>query len=143
MQTFLAYDHLRNSARVLDRARLGKQRVENLQIMSALLTGESRWKNHPAVKMWAGYEGALLVYQSAICEEWMSRGYKDTCLEKTIALMERHFKSPPRPIRPPWFGNEAFHAAHRSNLLRKNPEHYGQFGWSEPDNLPYIWPTNG
>jgi hypothetical protein len=42
---------------------------------------------------------------------------------------------------PPWLGDEAFHASHRSNLLRKNPEWYGQFGWTEPDDLPYVWPV--
>jgi len=35
---------------------------------------------------------------------------------------------------------EAFVNRH-SNLLRKMPEHYKQFGWTEPDTLPYIWPT--
>ena len=33
------------------------------------------------------------------------------------------------------------HASHRSNLLRKDPEHYMQFGWTEPPDLPYVWPV--
>ena len=33
------------------------------------------------------------------------------------------------------------HASHRSNLLRKDPEFYGKYGWTEPDNLEYIWPV--
>jgi hypothetical protein len=41
---------------------------------------------------------------------------------------------------PPWLGDERLHASHRSNLLRKDPEHYGQFEWTEPDDLPYWWP---
>jgi hypothetical protein len=28
-----------------------------------------------------------------------------------------------------------------SNLLRKNPQYYCTFGWTVPDNLPYIWPV--
>jgi hypothetical protein len=43
--------------------------------------------------------------------------------------------------KPPWLGNEDFHRSHRSNLLRKYPEHYRQFWPDEPDNLPYFWPT--
>ena len=43
---------------------------------------------------------------------------------------------------PKWLGNKKFHASHRSNLLRKDREWYSQFGWTEPDDLPYIWPTN-
>lgn len=42
---------------------------------------------------------------------------------------------------PPWFGREDFHASHRSNLLRKHPDWYRQFGWYEPDDLPYVWPV--
>ena len=42
---------------------------------------------------------------------------------------------------PPWFGNEKIHASHRSNLLRKDPEFYGKYGWTEPDNLEYVWPV--
>jgi hypothetical protein len=41
---------------------------------------------------------------------------------------------------PDWFGNKEFHASHRSNLLRKDPEFYGKYGWTEPHDLPYIWP---
>ena len=33
------------------------------------------------------------------------------------------------------------HASHRSNLLRKEPAHYTQFGWTEPPDLPYVWPV--
>ena len=43
------------------------------------------------------------------------------------------------PNLPNWFGGD-IHATHRSNLLRKDAAHYGQFGWGEPDDLPYHWP---
>jgi len=43
---------------------------------------------------------------------------------------------------PWWLGRGDFHGSHRSNLLRKYPEHYAKFGWEEPDNLPYVWPTH-
>jgi hypothetical protein len=33
------------------------------------------------------------------------------------------------------------HDSHRSNLLRKDPQWYGQFGWTVPDDLPYVWPV--
>lgn len=142
IQTFLPYQDFAAAAAVLDRQRIGKQRVETLQIMKALVTGQG-WINHPATKMWRGYEGTLLEYQDAICHEWVVvRGYKDTCRDKTWDLVADHM---PNTIfdpqwQPAWLGNEDFHAAHRSNLLRKNPEWYGQFGWTEPDNLEYVWP---
>lgn len=135
MQTFLPLPDFKLSASCLDRQRLGKQRVEVLQLLKAL-SGETKgWANHPAAKMWSNYKEALISYGVAICDEWIARGYKDTCLNKikTYSLREPL-------VMPHWFGLSAFHQAHRSNLLRKDPEHYGQFGWPEPDDLEYVWP---
>jgi len=42
---------------------------------------------------------------------------------------------------PVWLYDEEFHASHRSNLLRKDPEYYGRFGWQELPDLPYLWPV--
>ena len=50
MQTFLPYDDFEKTAQCLDRLRLGKQRVETLQILKALLIPKYGWKNHPVVK---------------------------------------------------------------------------------------------
>jgi hypothetical protein len=141
MQTFLPYKSYTESARVLDDKRLGKQRVENLQILKALILPEYGWKNHPAVKMWVGYEQALSLYQIMICKEWTDRGFKDTCLDKTFDLVVGSNQISWNVTWPEWLGNEKFHASHRSNLLRKDPEWYGQFGWTEPDDLEYYWPT--
>jgi hypothetical protein len=135
VQTFLPYPEFDRSAKVLDRQRLGKQRVEVLQIITTLVTHRNAWKNHPATMMWRGHEAMLALYGDAICSEWISRGYQDTCRDKINKLVIG------KPLSTPeWLGRLDFHASHRSNLLRKSPEHYGQFGWSEPDNLPYIWP---
>ena len=30
---------------------------------------------------------------------------------------------------------------HTGGLQRFQPNHYFQFGWEEPDNLPYVWPV--
>lgn len=138
MQTFLPYASFSTSAKVLDYRRLGKQRVECKQIYLALTDPEYGWQNHPATRMWAGYEGALLTYMAAICAEWQSRGYKDTLLE--FALQHLEETSLESIAYPPWFGDKAFHASHRSNLLRKDPEFYSRYDWAEPPNLPYIWP---
>lgn len=134
MQTFLPYSSFSHSAYVLDTQRLGKQRVETLQILNALLK-DGGWQNHPAVNMWRGYEGALIRYGVAICLEWRSRGHQDTCLMK----ISMNFPTEYGPRNPPWLGSRRLHQSHRSNLLRKNPEHYGQF-FEEPDDIPYYWP---
>ena len=139
MQTFLPYSDFEQSARVLDRQRLGKQRVETMQIMNVLAGLSDGWKNHPAVKMWRGYEVALFNYQDAIINEWNARGYKDlVCFNNTIAALVE--MDSPGEGKPNWLGDERFHSSHRSNLLRKNPTWYGRFGWEEPDSIPYYWP---
>lgn len=131
MQTFLPYPDFAKSAYCLDDKRLGKQRVECLQIHNALTIGGG-WQNHPAVRMWRGYECALLLYGAAIVAEWKSRGFKS----------KLNFITPVNPpTMPPWLGNPEFHASHRSNLLRKDFGWYSQFGWDEGPNLPYVWPV--
>ncbi len=141
MQTFLPYASFPASAAVLDRQRLGKQRVENLQILKALTTPSYGWQNHPAVRMWRGFESALVEYQAAICTEWHHvRGYKDTCMSKTYALI-RTTDIDECNTYPSWLGDSDFHRSHRSNLLRKDEEWYRQFGWSEPTDLDYVWPV--
>ncbi len=141
MQTFLPYKSFEKTAKVLDNRRLGKQRVECLQILQTLEKGDlaKGWKNHPAVKMWRGHEQALILYGNAICQEWTDRGYKDSCRYK-ITLFAKKYPLNVTCKLPQWLGKSDFHSSHRSNLLRKFPEHYSQFGWEEKDNLPYIWP---
>lgn len=135
MQTFLPYSSFKMSARSLDCKRLGKQRVEALQILQCLKRGGG-WSNHPAVKMWRGYENALVEYGLAICYEWVRRGYKDTCFIKILS----HYNHKKKDLYPPWRGSRKFHTSHRSNLIRKNPEHYKPMWPSVKNNLPYVWP---
>lgn len=137
MQTFLPYSDFERCAKVLDNKRLGKQRVEAYQILLCL-EKPNRWINHPAVKMWKGYESKLYQYVLTMCCEWVNRGFNDSILNK----VNRFARTPYflNPI-PPWLGNKVLHASHRSNLLRKDQVWYGQFNWKEPNDLPYYWPT--
>ena len=133
MQTFLPYADFQKTAETLDYRRLGKQRVEAYQILN-IITGKTHgrgWINHPAVKMWYGYESALQLYLRIIILEWIKRGYKNN-----MSIPQENINCK----FPTWLGNEDFHASHRSNLKRKNSEFYKQF--LEPDNLPYIWPIS-
>jgi hypothetical protein len=153
MQTFLPYPGFAESARALDRQRLGKQRVEARQILETLQGISSGWANHPAVRMWRGHEGSLAAYMKAMIDEWTARGYRN---EKQVVRIEGDLATvilSPSAFSPkwgkivicgldapPWLGNADFHASHRSNLLRKDSGWYGRFGWAEPPTLPYVWP---
>lgn len=138
MQTFLPYKSYVKSAECLDNARLGKQRVEVKQIFRALTDPTYGWQHHPAVNMWRGHHKNLLRYGMIICQEWICRGCKDTLHDE---FLEIFLMLPEVDIPPAWVGNNRFHRSHRSNLLRKFPEHYRQYFPKTPDNLPYIWPT--
>jgi hypothetical protein len=146
MQTFLPYADFEQSAKSLDYKRLGKQRVETLQILKALTQGgglHGGWARHPASRAWVGYELALLAYQEAVCDVWDGLGFKDTCRLKTRAFFteEQLDKLAAGDYEmPPWFGDEDYHRRHRSNLLRKDPVFYGEVFTDVPDDLPYIWP---
>lgn len=144
MQTFLPYADYQKSARCLDRQRLGKQRVEGLQILHCLLDiGSQRWQHHPAVIMWKGAELSLAYYVMEVCHEWRSRGYKDTVAEKVIACIQQIVRKNRRYKKPRWLGSRKFHRSHRSNLVRKQPIHYRQYFPKIADNLPYVWPGKG
>ncbi len=130
MQTFLPYPDFKRSAKVLDYRRLGKQRVEALQILKALQVENYGWRNHPIVKMWKDYESALIEYKNCMIEEWINRGYNNTMAIDAIndAI-----------VYPMWLGNEELHASHRSNLLKKDHDYYSQFNWEEEPGRDYIW----
>lgn len=149
MQTFLPYPNFWASARCLDTKRLGKQRVECKQILLALgvSVGEHRgnpashWRNHPAVRMWRGHELHLAEYAWIMCKSWRMRGFKDTLLDQFAGVRDSILQDGRWHAAPNWIGYNRLHASHRSNLLRKDAAHYGQFGWAEPADLPYWWPT--
>lgn len=141
MQTFLPFPDFYASAECLDRLRLGKQRVEAMQILRTITDQSPAWRHHPAVAMWRGHPQALASYGYAICEVWRARGYFDTALDWFDAWLCEHGEPWHDGMLPPWLGSPAFHASHRSALLRKAPAHYGPLGWTEPPDLPYVWPV--
>ncbi len=156
MQTFLPYKSFEESVKILDYKRLGKQRVEAYQILKALLIGphvikvddkkgnlqrltqqKTPWYNHPAIRMWNGYETALAIYGLITCEEWISRGYRDSLRSKFFSYYLAHKKV----VYPWWLGIEEFHVSHRSNLLRKKKEYYEKFFNDVPSDMEYFWPV--
>jgi len=142
MQTFLPYANFLKTAKCLDRKRLGKQRVEAKQILNALNGKSKGWVNHPAVKMWRGFEITLEVYKDVMIYEWTRRGYKNT-MEYNLCLFEALKFSGDKVLHlfdyPGWFGREDFHSAHRAALLYKDYEYYKKFNWKEKPELNYKW----
>ncbi len=151
MQTFLPHPDFAASARVLDRRRLGKQRVEALQVLRALTVADYGWRRHPAVLMWCGYEEALTCYGLAVCRAWQADGRDDTCepsirADFLVATGRDAVRTQAGLAEagelPPWLGRTELHRSHRSALVRKDPAHYaGYFSDADPE-LPYLWPSS-
>jgi hypothetical protein len=149
MQTFVPVPDFEESARLLDSPRLGKQRVETLQILRALELPYYGWASHPAVRMWRGRTPALVAYGLAMVRVWQERGFADSTRTLITEFAPEAADTPQAGLAaagllPSWVGNEALHLSHRSNLLAKEPEFYRArftelFG-PEPDDLPYVWP---
>ena len=151
MQTFLPYADFEESARALDPKRLGKQRVECIQVLRGLTVPTYGWRHHPAVKMWRGHEEALGRYAFTVCEVWTELGFGDTCAATLGSDLAAYGVSSVRSqpelaaagALPSWLGDEEFHRSHRSSLLRKDPDFYGPRFSDVPDDLPYVWPLPG
>jgi pyrimidine dimer DNA glycosylase len=150
VQSFLPYADFARTAAVLDPLRLGKQRVEAIQLLRGLTVPGYGWRHHPAVKMWSGYEEALVRYGLEICDAWTASGRADTCASTLVSDLAAYcgtteVRSQRRLAAagelPPWLGNEDLHRSHRSALITKNPEHYSRF-FDDPPGLPYVWPAS-
>ncbi len=137
MQTFLPYPDIKQSLKVLDNKRLGKQRVEAYQIISAI-TGRPKldgtqykgWLNHPCSVMWRENISTLKLYYNLCIDEWISRGFKNTMKKEEIYETIEF---------PKWFGNDKFHNSHKSNLLKKDQVFYCKYNWSVNFEDPYVW----
>jgi hypothetical protein len=151
VQTFLPLANFTASAHVLDQRRLGKQRVEALQLLRALTVPGYGWQHHPAVTMWAGYEEALTRYGLQVCHVWCAAGHADTCAASLRAELYRAFGV--RCARtqaeleaagqlPSWLGDARFHRSHQSALVRKDADYYRHFFPDVPRDLPYVWPRS-
>lgn len=149
MQTFLPYPDFERSARVLDLKRLGKQRVECIQVLRGLTRRDYGWRHHPAVLMWRGFEEALGRYAFTMCEVWQESGFADTCAatigvdlrEAGVTAVRTQAELAEADALPPWLGDPDFHRSHRSALVRKDPAHYRPLFPDVRDDLDYVWPV--
>lgn len=156
MQTFLPAGSTIFSAQALDNKRLNKQILEGYQILN-VLSGQSPtggWRNHPAVLMWRGHEGALVEYIKDMITEAKHRGIKTENNEANINTLVGKFYHQWDNSKPSWMLNKKeFNrvvATHRANLYRKDPEYYAEFAKAvdSPYNKPccekclYYWPTH-
>ena len=149
VQTFVPFESFTHSAAVLDQRRLGKQRVEILQILRALARPGYGWGSYPAVLMWRGHEEALGAYARAVADAWDALGFRDTTRTSIAAELAALGIDTVRSQEelaaagqlPAWLGDPQLHRSHRSALIRKDPDHYGRHFPEDREDVPYHWPV--
>ena len=160
MQTFLASTNTLKAARALDNKRLNKQILECYQILN-VLSGRSKtgaWRNHPAVKMWEGYEHGLWEYVRGMISEASLRGIKTENNVKNLNALYEECAEDWGNEHPEFWRDEnkvmRIITTHRANLFKKDPLYYAhyQYAVTSPYNSPccpdrkqpckYYWPTH-
>lgn len=140
MQTFLPWADFDKSAQAFDAVsnsrRLFNQVNECAAIAKALVTGKG-WVHHPATLMWKGHEAALLRYAVAVAKESADRGRPNPAIDTIVELLV----STSNYADPPWLGDSVLHDSHKSNLLRKVPDHYAPLWPHIQPNVEYAWPV--
>lgn len=143
MQTWITFKEFSESAQMLDRRRLGANIYESIHILASLqnvsdklVTPKRNVSNHPASKLWKGYEGNLACYILCHIQEWESRGYKCPTNRENLNRIAMNLS----PFSPDWITDEVIQT-HRSVLIQKNPDHYRPLWPDCPDDLEmaYDW----
>ena len=144
MQTFLPHASYKECAQSLDSKRLNKQILEGYQILNVNsgMSETGAWRNHPAVLMWKGHEGNLLLYISEMILEAKNRGIKTEGNEKNIATLKNKVGSSWNYNPPTWMLDDLklirVMTTHKYNLFKKDPLYYIKY--QNVINSPYNTP---
>lgn len=115
VNTFLVIADYAVNATFLDSRRLGKQRVEAMQIINAIEKGSGGWVNHPVSRAWANHVPSLKQYYNCILDEWLKRGYKNTMT---------YYTELGDVVHPPWVSEPRIQYAMMAQLIQKNSDYY-------------------
>jgi hypothetical protein len=121
MQVFLPSPDYYESLFLLDKKRLGKQRVEAKQLIDTILdrpmaNGKPRkgWYNHPAAVMYRQYIDSLIHYYNMSLAAFVLTGGVNKKLEHEPYVRDTYNHS-----LPWWLGVKEIHASHRGRLKFK------------------------
>lgn len=143
MQTFLPYPDFYESAKALDKKRCWKQTVEAAQILDVLEGRKTGWANHPAVKMWVGYNDVLKGYFNAFLQiSKYQNGINTQYVERYPYILGYNPHKDNPEHYPWWLGDINFHRAMRARLIEKDEDFYlSKFPYDKGFNDgKYFWP---
>lgn len=151
VNTFIADRDIAVSASILDSVRLNKQLFEARQILETLTGRIKGWPYHPATKMWAGYEKALVDYASYHALELESRDIEWVKHWEVITSIYNGLSG--TSDWPWWWSDEELGfviITHRGRLYEKDPVFYSGFFKASFEyrdfvcckRCNYYWPTH-
>lgn len=164
MQTFITGGGDSHGVANLDSKRLNKQLLEGRQILNVLVTiqkdpaAKVAWRNHPAVKMWAGYEFALYSYLLWVETECRKREIQTEKNMAAIVDLAMELDGSSLGRVPAWWTDpvrkDRIITSHRASLYKKDPDYYAEWkfesDWVDAhryavvccDRCNYYWPTH-
>jgi hypothetical protein len=159
VNTFITSNSLEECAKNLDYRRLGKQRVECLEIINSIENPTKGWKNHPVSIMWKDHVDALKLYCNYMINEWIVRKFSNNMVYYFFGeeifdvnciffdIKTKKYEKVPKNSKytiffPKWFKWKEFQLSHQASLLRKDYNFYiKKFELNEDFlNSGYIWP---
>jgi Pyrimidine dimer DNA glycosylase len=150
VNTFLPFRSYAESAKCLDNKRLFKQLVECKQLWTGIHYQSKGWVNHPATVMWRPYTEQYMAYWRATLLEVVRRGaINPDAITRWRKLIDG-IGLPLLKRCPWWMEHPAVFVSHRSNLYKKNPDHYRAFEcqytgyfWPDPEHERYTYLESG
>ena len=136
VQLLLPFRSFTDSVRVLDDARLRRQRSDVMTLLRAMSDPSHRNYNHPCCRMWRDHGYWVIQYGFAASAEWLGRGNTDNTLAD-LAAWAGEFPATPEPE---WLGDPDLHRSHQSYLIRTEGELYREMFPGVADDLEMVWP---
>lgn len=131
LRTWLPFPDFRLSVQCLADVELKAVRLSAMRLLRCIESGRT-----PAcpsdISLWDGYGEALSLYGFLACTEARVRGYP--C--KLRPFFARRLPKGDFDL-PQWVGDPAVHTAHKVELLRRRPQHYGLL-WPEVDGNSVV-----
>ncbi|UAJ16145.1 hypothetical protein SEA_TINYMINY_54 [Microbacterium phage TinyMiny] len=145
MMTWMTRKSLLDSAEDLALPQLALARRESEALFNEMVFGEPDPEHGsapaPLVGMWSGYEAALAAYSVGCAAILVAHGVTDSHRALAVANTVKDMRANGDPMTfemPPWTQDIDVLMSHRSNLMRRWPEHY-RFP-RNPVDMPYLWP---
>lgn len=145
LRTWLPDPSFQVSASLLHDAEVHRTRTDVIFILEVLAGRQKHMRHSPPVTMWRGSELMLIAYGTAMCEEWKSRGQRDSLGDRIFAYATEAFETGAlnphdNGNKPWWLGNEGFHMSHKSGLIALRPEFYRPKWPTVGADLPMVMP---